>query len=793
MKLSGRNSFNRVLTKYSGFILCLLIQTNSLLYSQHVGKDALRIHEKSFSEVVYINTDRDFYVAGEKVWFKINKINGLKYTPVNLSKVVYVDLLDPENNPVDQAKIEIDGFSGSGDLILPDTLRTGNYILRSYTNWMQNFSKDLFACKSISVINPFDKITNLIISNSSPNPDTIIFYPEGGNLLAGFATRLGFKITDRNRNPVKMKGILVNDENDTLCHVQTGNNGYGFVLVSPSDNNRLFLISSDKNLHWKFPLPDVQKEGVILSAIPKSESSPVIAKLNFSSDNVLKGKNIFLEIHSAGLSGFRKTIISEKDHELSISENDLPYGISHLQVIDEDNNILTYRWISKESANRINYKINLQKNEYAPRENIKVNISATDNSGLPVESDFSISVIKAITANRKRMSFDPLRQLPGMGPVIKDCNLTDVNDYLIFYKPDGQVSDHNGNPDGYSPDYLPELEGHLISGNIKDKISGEPLRNENIVLSFIDKAALCHFAKTDSNGNFWFVSKEQGRKEIVIQQLISSKDCYLDLNNPFATRHTDYDHGLFCLDTSKLDNINNTIISAQISNIYEPFYQNSVTSSADHPKQNFYGKPDKTILMSEYIELKSVEEIVAELIPGVTITKNNGKINFRFSKPYPAEPFKNSPLVLVDGVPVNDFEKVIAISSRDIEKIDVLNDRYYISGIFIDGILHFITNKGNLSAYDLDMSVFRMEYDLLKKKANFYSPDYSLDSLKNNHLPDFRNTLYWNPDLHTDKSGKVSVEFYSSDESEEYIIYVEGISRDGKTGGSSLPLIIRNR
>jgi len=82
---------------------------------------------------------------------------------------------------------------------------------------------------------------------------------------------------------------------------------------------------------------------------------------------------------------------------------------------------------------------------------------------------------------------------------------------------------------------------------------------------------------------------------------------------------------------------------------------------------------------------------------------------------------------------------------------------------------------------------------LLQNNNEFYSPNYSLDSLKNNRIPDFRNTLYWNPDLHTDKTGKTTVEFYSSDESAEYIITIEGITPDGKTGVTSIPLIIKNR
>lgn len=230
----------------------------------------------------------------------------------------------------------------------------------------------------------------------------------------------------------------------------------------------------------------------------------------------------------------------------------------------------------------------------------------------------------------------------------------------------------------------------------------------------------------------------------------------------------------------------------QINNIYEPFYQHAVRKEKNSERHNFYGKPDNTIEMSSYIELISVKEIVKELVPGVLMTRSNDKIHFKLVK-YQTQPFLNDPLVLVDGVPVYDLEKVLGINSREMEKVDVIISKYFISDIVLDGILHFVTKKGNLSVFDMDKSVFRQEYEFMQNKNEFYSPDYSLNSLKNNHLPDFRNTLYWNPDMHTDKTGKADIEFYSSDESSEYTITIEGITSYGKTGTATMPLIINAR
>ena len=64
--------------------------------------------------------------------------------------------------------------------------------------------------------------------------------------------------------------------------------------------------------------------------------------------------------------------------------------------------------------------------------------------------------------------------------------------------------------------------------------------------------------------------------------------------------------------------------------------------------------------------------------------------------------------------------------------------------------------------------------------ASFLSPDYSTSGLKNSRIPDFRNTLYWNPSIQPDKNGKYIIEFWSSDFASDYTIKIEGVTGDGK-------------
>ena len=102
----------RRLIRQSGCTILLISGLNFSVYSQTGIRSELKEHEKSFNEELFITTDRYLYATGEKVWFKIYKFDGLTHTPSDIDGVAYLDILDPDNNPVDQLKIEMKGSAG---------------------------------------------------------------------------------------------------------------------------------------------------------------------------------------------------------------------------------------------------------------------------------------------------------------------------------------------------------------------------------------------------------------------------------------------------------------------------------------------------------------------------------------------------------------------------------------------------------------------------------------------------------------------------------------------------------
>ncbi|MDD2358708.1 MAG: hypothetical protein PHX13_12430, partial [Thiovulaceae bacterium] len=66
-----------------------------------------------------------------------------------------------------------------------------------------------------------------------------------------------------------------------------------------------------------------------------------------------------------------------------------------------------------------------------------------------------------------------------------------------------------------------------------------------------------------------------------------------------------------------------------------------------------------------------------------------------------------------------------------------------------------------------------------QQKTSFYSPKYPVNKHLENNIPDIRNTLYWNPCIKTDNSGKANFNFYTNDKSNTINVRIEGLLIDG--------------
>ncbi len=698
-------------------------------------------------------------------------------------------------NPVIQLKIGINGLSGSGEFRLPDTLRTGNYLIRSCTRWMQNLSSDLFSYKRISVVNPFKGVDNIKVPSSGQAPDSIIFYPESGSLVTGIESVVGFRCIDLSGNPVAICGNVIDSNNDTLCRVQTDCSGYGLFSIKPSGIDKIYLVTGENKKNTrKYSLPDIKDSGLVFSleTTPDDDFFRIEIECNTTLDSV--GRRLSLLYSPVLATPIIQEIFIETAAEIILQKENLPEGLGTISIIDESGLPIANRWVYNERKAHINYNVQIADRIYSTREKVKFQITATDNNENPVRSELMVSVVKSFSVDKAGYTnVSGLVQSPLLATISTDFNKYGINDYLIFYSFDGSLLENDKGSGNSHREYLPELRGQLVSGTIRNSITGESIKNKDIVLSFVGETAQCRFSKTDDDGYFNFVITEYGTREMVIQPLSAElNDNYIELCNSFPVAVCRYTSFPFYPDSVKLADINKAVISMQVKNIYEPFMQYKTKKPVKRDETDFYGDSVDSILVSNFIGLGSLKEIVKEIVPGVSIYNKDDKSKFKIVSYLESLPFENDPLTLVDGVPINDVDLLLTIDPLDIKKIEILRERYLISDIILEGIIHIITRKGNLSALEFEKPLFRREFEALQFGHSFNCPDYSFDSVRYSRVPDFRNTLYWNPDLTTEDSGITTVEFYTSDEPGEYTIIVEGMASDGRSGRSEISFIVED-
>ena len=410
-------------------------------------------------------------------------------------------------------------------------------------------------------------------------------------------------------------------------------------------------------------------------------------------------------------------------------------------------------------------ELNFDSSTYGTRERSKANIKATDSSGNPVKADLSVSISKSCLYNDHRTNIQDLVHSPGQ----------EEPGFPAQYVPELEGVPELG--------FMPELEGVVLGGTMLNSLSDEPIVNEDIVLSIVGKTARCQVYRTRDKGEFYFNLDDLGVQEIVIQPADSSvSDYYVELEPDF---HNGYDHplpGSFYLDTTRLQALNQGIINMQIQNIYKPYRQSNAAGTPDVSEIDFYGEPEYRIQISDYILLKNTREVIKEIVPKVSVRVKDGLSSLWVDNGNNDPNFENKPLVLVDGVPFDDVDQILNISINEMERIEVINLRFFLDGHMFEGIIHFVTDEGRMAGLEFDRSIFRQAYAAFSEESCFRSPVYSNDSLKNSPLADFRNTLYWNPDLQTLEDGSSSFEFYTSDDTGDYTVIVEGISPDGKSG-----------
>lgn len=228
----------------------------------------------------------------------------------------------------------------------------------------------------------------------------------------------------------------------------------------------------------------------------------------------------------------------------------------------------------------------------------------------------------------------------------------------------------------------------------------------------------------------------------------------------------------------------------QVEDIFSIEDETMQTSTATNDDTvAFYGTADATYFLDSYTRFPVMEEVMREYVAGVFV--RNRKDGFHFLV---VDRLKGgvleSPLILLDGVPVSDADRIMEIDPLLIAKLEVVGRRYFLGKAVFPGIVSYSSYQGDMAGLTPDPGSLSIDFEALQSQRIFAHPVYATREQLANRLPDRRYLLYWNPIVSTNEAGELKLEFYTSDVKGEFEVMVHGLTSDGRSGSGSFKFAV---
>ena len=327
-------------------------------------------------EKVYLHFDNMGYFENETLWFKAYVTRTDNGHPSDLSKVLYVELLNPTGDVLQTLKYPIDSLGMShGEMKLDTILGSGLYEVRAYTRYMTNWGTNAVFSRVIPVFKtpkqegdysdltivpipyhqrlpnrrePMDTLYVKVVDDGLYTHDlnktiSVNFYPEGGDLIVGKRCRVAMLAVDDNGNPHKGNGFVMNEKGDVLASVQTDTLGRGCFELVPDTGKLTFqmrnLKKSERGNVQYFSLPQAKTEGCTLCL--DAVSDQMLATLQCT-DGICGNMLGYVLMHNGNIIRC-DTIKAVPLLEIEMDRQAMPEGVNQLTVFDSWGRIMAER------------------------------------------------------------------------------------------------------------------------------------------------------------------------------------------------------------------------------------------------------------------------------------------------------------------------------------------------------------------------------------------------------------------------------------------------------------------
>jgi len=654
--------------------------------------------------------------------------------------------------------------------------------------------------------------TNSFSLKSVAEPNDIQFFPEGGQLITGVRTKVAFKAVKPNGLGIELKGTVTDNNNNVVTEFSSSHLGMGLFVLTPEEGKTYTAHVTYADGTTSAPeLPKVGSDGIDLSL---DNNDPDKLNLKLQSDAAFfkdfQGKTFFIIAKSAGLICFAaKTTLQGPVYNAAIPKSKFPTGILQVTLFTDDGEPISERVVFIQHNDQLNISVKTDRPEYNTRQKVSLDILA-NNAGQPDEGNFSVSVI-----DEAKVPFDEDAESTIL------TNLLLTSDIRGFIEKPNYYFNHPDQKKAADLDILLQTQGYRrfsyddvlnnkpitanfpvetgidITGTLRAS-NGIPVNRGNVHISIPDKNLSANVV-TDADGRFKFSNlvfpdsakvilnaRDNVRASDLVLSVDNSQRQSVPVNYEAAEAITNIDSALNTYLKNSKQQYNDLHILKEV--VIKDTRIEKKPSHSDYSSLVSLGQEaDHTIKGNQLEGCNSLVDCMKGLSPGIIFDNDKFYVfsDYSTGKKVPMQLFlKGMPIETLDLASINPASvESIEIFLKD--QLGLVNSAYQSNGAIVINLKNIEMTK--ISYQDLksmignrnEITMYPKGYELARV---FYLPLYTGAREAQPAQLDIRSTIYWNPNVTTDKTGNAGLQYFNSDGQGIYRVTVEGLDKDGNLG-----------
>ena len=397
-------------------------------------------------EKVYLHLDNNSYFIGDTIWFKAYVMNASTLRLTDVSRILYVELLNEKGVEMETLKLRLENGQCHGAFALKDKYYTGYYELRAYTRNMINFGNEhitLFDFMEKDIEREFSQLsekearqdlvppvnhcqfTRTVPVYSRPDtagiykrefeyypihtrlavPDEtdpkmrkddleVKFYPEGGHLVDGLTSVIAIEASDQWGREKKVTGEIVCDDK-TVTSFLTGHRGRARIEFTPEPGKRYEARVIYKEKTYRYHLPEPLESGYVLRVTPTAGYTGYMVTIQSSTQQPqLLGWS--LQCRGTLTAFDTLSVANNQVIRLPLPTKSLQPGVNQFTLFDAEGQILADRlFFVQPAANTPTIHAELPSDSLQPFEEVELKLQARTAWGGGTRSHLSVSITDA--------------------------------------------------------------------------------------------------------------------------------------------------------------------------------------------------------------------------------------------------------------------------------------------------------------------------------------------------------------------------------------------------------------